>query len=73
MYASPFAPHSFANASSWSSSARESSWGTRRKRTAGAPEKTLNSELRVSAVASSISRPNRRSGLSVPKRAIDSA
>ena len=66
MYASPFAPHSFATSSSRSSSARENARGTRRKRTAGASAKTLNSDSRVASVASSISRLKRRSGLSEP-------
>ncbi len=67
-YARPFAPHSFASSSSFARSPREYACGTRRKRTASAFLKTPNSELRVTAVASSISRPKRVSGLSVPKR-----
>ncbi len=39
------------------------------KRTAGAFPNTPNSDPRVASVASSISSPKRRSGLSLPKRA----
>ena len=66
MYASPFAPHPFATSSSFASSPRDSSCGTRRKRTASASANTANSEPRVTSVASSISSPKRRSGLSEP-------
>ena len=72
-YASPFAPRSFASSSSVASSAREKVRGTRRYRTASAFAKTPNSDPRVASVASSSSSPNRRSGLSVPKRRSTSA
>ncbi len=73
MYARPFAPHSFATSSSLASSARENSCGTTMNRTVSAPPKTPNSEPRVTSVASWISTPKRRSGLSVPYFAIASS
>ena len=73
MYASPFAPHSFATSSRRPSSAREYSLGTTMNRTVSAPANTPNSEPRVTSVASWISSPKRRSGLSVPYRAIASS
>ena len=69
----PLPPTPSRSSSSAASSARENSRGTVRKRTPRASAKTPNSEPRVTSVASSISRPKRRSGLSVPYRAIASA
>ena len=65
-YASPFAPHSFARSSRRWISLRENALGATMKRTDSAFLKTPNSDSRVTAVASWISRPKRRSGLSEP-------
>ena len=65
-------PHAFAKSSRRASSLREKACGARRKRTAGAFANTPNPDPRVTSVASWISRPKRRSGLSDPKRSIAS-
>ena len=51
-------------------SPRGNSGGTRRNRTASAPANTLNSDPRVTSVASSISSSKRRSGLSRAEAAV---